>query len=203
METTIYIIRHAQSRQSKKVFHSEWPLSDVGSRQAQELSALIHHLPIEHVISSPFVRCLDTIKPFVDRRSVPMAVHDDLRERYITDVVVDNFQEIWLQSWRDFNYKLPGCESSAEAKSRFAQAMDQIVTTHSGKTIGVSTHGNVIGLFLHHIDPSNHIEAAENLRNPDVLRIVHKKTKYFWDRDFKLPGLDDIATHHSKTPVDR
>lgn len=203
MKTTIYFIRHAQSHPSAKLFHSEWPLSELGRKQASKLALLIEYLEIQKMISSPFVRCLDTIKPFVTNSQVDVEVHDDLRERYIVDKLVDNFSEIWKKSWDDFHFSLPGCESSHQAQQRFSNAIELIVKKHRGSTLGISTHGNVLGLFLNHINPIFHIEEAETIRNPDVLKIIAHSDGYEWDRTFFIPGLDDLATDHKSTPIDK
>ena len=57
-----------------------------------------------------------------------------------------------------------------------------------------------MGLFLNHIDPAFGREQAEGLKNPDVVRVV-ASDRLVWDREFRLPGLEDIATDHKETPV--
>lgn len=100
METVIYFIRHAQSRPSSQIHHADWPLSELGAQQAKQLAEVIRHLNIVHLISSPYRRCIDTIKPFIDTFEVPMNIHENLRERYASDTFVDNFYELWCKSWK-------------------------------------------------------------------------------------------------------
>ena len=78
-----------------------------------------------------------------------------------------------------------------------------ISNTDVGEIIGVSTHGNVMGLFLNSIDPTAGIGEAEKLKNPDVLKILIDGDGITWDRGFELPGLAQIATDHLKTPMDK
>ena len=204
MQTQIYFIRHAQSHPTSKLTHQHWPLSDLGRNQATRLATILESVQLDHVICSPFIRCRDTVGPLVSQRKLPFSIHEDLRERCVVENLVtrDEFDHIWIRSWEDFHFKMPGTESSHEAKTRFVAAMDEIVETHPGKTIGVSTHGNVLALFLHHIDEMNHRETAETIRNPDIIKITHKDFKYTWDRTFKVDGLDELATFHHQTPMD-
>jgi 2,3-bisphosphoglycerate-dependent phosphoglycerate mutase len=203
MDTVIYFIRHAQSRPSVRLQHHEWPLSNLGRAQAVKLVPLIANLQIQRVISSPFIRCLDTVAPFVSESKLPLDIHDDLRERHVVDTVVGDFSEIWKKSWADFHFSMPGCESSFQAQTRFVNAVAELVDRHHGSVLGISTHGNVLGLFLNFIDARFHQQEADKIRNPDVLKIVVRSGRYEWDQDFSVPGLDELATHYAATPVEK
>ena len=67
----------------------------------------------------------------------------------------------------------------------------------------VCSHGNVIGLFLHHAEPGAGKLEAEAIRNPDVLRITYDGARYAWDRSFDLAALHEFATDHTETPMRR
>ncbi len=82
-------------------------------------------------------------------------------------------------------------------------AMDHIARSHAGRTVAVATHGNVISLFLNALDPGFSRREAENLRNPDLLRVVFAGGATRWDSGFRLPGLAEISTHHRETPIRR
>lgn len=199
-ETTIYLIRHAQSHPSTRLHYSEWPLSAVGQIQAEKLVDLLETLGIEALFSSPFARCLRTVQPFAGKAGFDVVVKEDLRERLAVKEIVRDFQEIWRRSWDDFNFSLPGCESSLDAQQRFVAAVKDIFAGCSHKTIGISTHGHVMGLFLNHIDRDFGREQADRLTNPDVVRVV-ARDRLVWDREFRLPGLENIATDYKETPV--
>jgi 2,3-bisphosphoglycerate-dependent phosphoglycerate mutase len=202
VETVIYFIRHAQSFQTVKLSHSEWPLSELGKKQAKSLALLLQNLKIEKVISSPIIRCRETVRPFIETSNVELEINDDLRERHVVDSVVDNFYEIWQRSWSDFDFAVTGCESSRQAQSRFVTAVKEIAQVHKGATLGISTHGNVLGLFFNFLDSAFNIKEAEKIRNPDVLRVVANDGGFEWDQEFSLPDLNQIATDHSSTPND-
>jgi 2,3-bisphosphoglycerate-dependent phosphoglycerate mutase len=202
MRTTVYLIRHAQSRPTLETHHSQLPLSDLGQQQAISLVSLLESLDIAKLYSSPYLRCLDTIGPFADRSRLDVVIDHDLRERLVSECLIPDFEQVWARSWTDFDFRLPGCESSSAAQERFCKAVRRIVAENPGATIAISSHGNVIGLLLNHLDNSCAREQAERLMNPDVIRLVATETTLSWDRDFRLPGLRDIATTWQIIPIE-
>jgi len=201
MTTTAYLIRHAQSHPSSSLPEHAWPLSELGRRQSERLGALLEPLGIIRLHSSPYIRCLGTIGPFARRRGIEIVANDGLRERNIAGGVVDNFKEIWLRSWQDFSFSLPGCETSFEAQRRFLGAIRRILQRETG-VIGISTHGAVLALLLNHLDSGYGPDDADQLMNPDVLKLDFVDGELSWDRAFRLPGIDAVATHHAETPID-
>ena len=201
MTTTLYLIRHAQSLQSPNQHYSEWPLSEVGELQSEKLAGLLTPLGIEKIFSSPYIRCLQTIQPFKKASGIDVDVRDDLREQLIADEFMDGFLDVWRKCWSDFSYAYPNCESCFEAQTRFVAEMMNIVSENGKTTIGISSHGAVISLFLNHIDRVFTRKNSEQLKNPDVFRVTYDGKKLFWDRDFKLGGIDDITSDFRDTPV--
>lgn len=196
MVKTLYLIRHAQSLPSETVHHTQWPLSPRGTRQAEALAGLLSPLRIRALYSSPFPRCLQTIDPFARRTGLPVVVRDGLRERLLSQTPIRGLEPIWVRSWDDFSFALLGCETSTEASARFIDAIEAVLEASGEDTVGVCTHGNVIGLFLHHLDPAYGREDAERITNPDVFRLRIDGTTCVWDDRFALPGLEEIVSNH-------
>jgi 2,3-bisphosphoglycerate-dependent phosphoglycerate mutase len=197
------LIRHAQSHPTSRLHYSAWPLSSTGKSQAEALASLLEPLGIERLFSSPFRRCLQTVRPFSRKRGISITIREGLRERLVAREIMDGFGEIWRRSWEDFDYALPGCETSRTAQQRFVAAMTGIVEESGASAIALSTHGAVIGLFLNWIDAAAGRRETEALRNPDVLRVQTRNGAFAWDRDFRLPGIEEISTDHRDTPVSR
>ena len=178
-------------------------MSARGVRQSEQLSELLEPLGIRQVFSSPFVRCLETVTPFTSKGKIQVIVNEDLRERLVAKKLIDGFYEVWRRSWEDFDFALPSCETSAKAQQRFVKAVKAITEEHAPNPIAISTHGNVIGLFLNWVDNSVGRKETEQLKNPDVVRVVRRDDKFTWDRNFRLRGLETITTDHGETPVER
>ncbi len=199
---TLYLVRHAQCLPKKSQPFSDWSLSPVGARQAEELAGLLAPLEIANVCSSPFVRALETARPFAHRHGLVIRVVDDLRERLLTNEAGLPSDEVWRRSWEDLGFCLPGCESSLAAQARISRAIGGIVQSING-TSAVFTHGNVISLFLNALTGTVGRAEAETLTNPDVLKISWRGGAFAWDRAFRLPGLARIATDHRETPTEQ
>ena len=202
MQKTAYLIRHAQSQPSSKLAEPDWPLSERGKEQAVRLSPMLESLDIDRLYSSPYLRTLSTIDPFARKRELNVVVDPDLRERKITDRVRKDFPELWMRSWKDFSFALPGCENSFDAQRRFVGAVSRIVMDEASPTIGISAHGNVIALMLNYLEPGYGWEEADGLRNPDVIKLDLGDRGLRWDRSFRLEGIDNIVTFHEDTPID-
>ena len=200
---TVYLVRHAQSAPSAELPDPEWPLSPRGRAQAEHLATVLAALGIEEVHTSPYVRCRDTIAPFIAASSRPMHQHHDLRERKIAAGLIDDFPSVWRQSWADFAFALPGCETSHATQDRIHAAVLGICARSTAKTIAISSHGNALSLLLHRADPRFDVVRATAMRNPDVLRMTYRAGSLAWDDGWSAPDLDGFASHHDETPFPR
>ena len=63
------------------------PLSEVGRKQARALVELHAHRPIARLLTSPYLRCLQTIEPLATARGLAVEEEDALREGVAFDVV--------------------------------------------------------------------------------------------------------------------
>lgn len=203
METYLYLVRHAQSNPSVTLEESKWPLSALGRTQAQALVEMLAPLGISKMSSSPYLRCVETIRPFADKFGIEMTSRDGLREHLLTKGIIEGFFDVWKRSWDDFSFALPGCETAFSAQARIMAEIQGIVNKEPGKVLGISSHGNVIGLFLNHLDASFHRAQTQQMKNPDVFKVVHRGGCFEWDRAFVLPGLEKISTNHADSPIDR
>jgi 2,3-bisphosphoglycerate-dependent phosphoglycerate mutase len=200
--TTLYLIRHAQSHRSTRVHQSEFPLSTVGLDQARMLVQVLGTLGIEKIYSSPYRRCRETIAPFAEHSALEVKVHEHLHERLIPNAFHAAWAEDWRRSWEDFDLCALGGESQRQAQTRFVAALQWIAADNSGHVVGVSSHGNVIGLFLHHLDRSFDRLATDAMRNPDLFRVIWNDGAFEWDKTFRAAGIDAFGTHHDASPLD-
>jgi 8-oxo-dGTP diphosphatase len=77
-----YVVRHAKAGDRE-----EWqgddrlrPLTKSGRQQAGALAEVLKNEPIDRILSSPYVRCLQTVEPLAARRKVPIEPRKDLEE---------------------------------------------------------------------------------------------------------------------------
>jgi phosphohistidine phosphatase SixA len=87
---TIYLVRHAKagSRRDWTADDDLRPLSPTGHRQAVRIADALVDVGATRVVSSPFVRCRQTLDPLAQRLRLPLELSDALAEgASITDTV--------------------------------------------------------------------------------------------------------------------
>lgn len=78
----LYLVRHAKAGDRE-----EWegddrlrPLSKPGRHQAEALVDVFKELPVEHIVSSPYLRCVQTVEPLAAHRGLRIETTDALAE---------------------------------------------------------------------------------------------------------------------------
>jgi len=77
-----YVVRHAKAGD-----RAEWtgddrmrPLSKPGQRQAEALAEMLEREPIDKILSSGYLRCMQTVEPLGTRRELPVEAVKELEE---------------------------------------------------------------------------------------------------------------------------
>jgi 8-oxo-dGTP diphosphatase len=83
----ILLIRHgsAGSREHWEGDDRLRPLDPRGRRQAQALPALLVEFEIVRIVSSPYVRCIETVEPLAAARGLEVEPLEDLAEEHQHD----------------------------------------------------------------------------------------------------------------------
>jgi 8-oxo-dGTP diphosphatase len=78
----VYLVRHAKAGDREEWSEDDVlrPLTRKGRAQAEGLVTLFRDLPVDLVLTSPYVRCVQTVRPLAIARSVPLEEHDVLAE---------------------------------------------------------------------------------------------------------------------------
>jgi 8-oxo-dGTP diphosphatase len=79
---TVYVVRHAKagSRRQWKGEDAERPLSKRGQTQARAIAKRLSAAGVTRVVSSPYVRCRETVEPLARRTHVELETSDALAE---------------------------------------------------------------------------------------------------------------------------
>lgn len=79
----LIVVRHAKAkpRSSWSRAEGDRPLAATGRRQATAVNRLLQAWTPQRVVSSPWVRCVQTISPYVTQRSAKLKLVDALTER--------------------------------------------------------------------------------------------------------------------------
>lgn len=196
----VFLIRHAEAPYDSSIPDPNRPLSTRGRQQAIDLARLVGRFGIEEIHTSPYERCLHTIAPLSEILGLkPYTVHD-LREREFTEYHVEDWAETWKTAWMDPDFSFRDGESGKQAQERMYTAVESIITSSTARTLAISSHGNVIALFLQRIDTTYTFEHACAIRNPDVFRVTFDDKKLRWDKTFDLDALKTISTAFGVDP---
>lgn len=77
-----YLVRHAKAGD-----RDEWegddrlrPLTKSGHKQAEGIKEQLQDIPIRRIVSSPYLRCVQTVEPLARARGLPIDLNDGLAE---------------------------------------------------------------------------------------------------------------------------
>ena len=115
--THLYYVRHAQPDYS---VHDDLtrPLTEKGMRDCALVTDFLTDKSIDRVFSSPYKRAVDTVQPFAAQAHLPVTLIDDLRERRIDSVWIDDFESFCKAQWADFDYRYKDGECLREVQEQ-------------------------------------------------------------------------------------
>jgi 8-oxo-dGTP diphosphatase len=87
---SIYLVRHARAGDRGRWSGEDWlrPLSRAGHEQARELVTVLQDSHFDRVLSSRYVRCMETVVPLAGARGLPIEVEESLAEGGDTEAVL-------------------------------------------------------------------------------------------------------------------
>ena len=167
MSKTIYIVRHCKATGQ----HPDGPLTPEGAAQATQLADRLAVIPIEWIISSPFLRATQSIAPLAQRLGLPIATDARLAERILSTADLPDWLAALQSTFDDLDRCFEGGESSRMAMQRAVAVVRECVLHCADITLLV-THGNLMTLLLKHFDPQIGFVEWQRLTNPDVYRVM-------------------------------
>jgi 2,3-bisphosphoglycerate-dependent phosphoglycerate mutase len=142
-------------------------LTERGLAQAEALADFLAAHPIDRVVSSPYLRARQTIAPFAARARLAVGIDERLRERGVVHDAGGGWREVVRASFGDLDHPAPGWEPARAAQARGLAAIDFDLRVGHGLT-ALATHGQLMSLVLHSIDPAFGFDGWQALSNPDV-----------------------------------
>lgn len=139
------------------------PLTAEGLAQARALATFLAGHPVDLVVSSPYRRARETAAPFAAAAGVPVEIEPRLAERRLSGEPLDDWLDVIRASFDDHDLAAPGGESAREVIHRASAALEEIARRPL-----IVSHGNLLSLFLHSIDPRFGFAGWKSLSNPDV-----------------------------------
>lgn len=177
MNKTIYIIRHCEATGQD----SDATLTEKGKEQAKELAVFLSGKKINRIISSPFLRAVQTIDPLAAKNNLKIETDNRLQERVLSSVSMPDWMTKLEATYKDLDLKHEGGESSNEATGRIVEVVNDLRASDAMNSIIVA-HGGIISLLLHYYDKSAGFEVWRKLSNPDVFALQISDDNYQLER---------------------
>ncbi|OLV15887.1 histidine phosphatase family protein [Deinococcus marmoris] len=153
------LIRHAKASGQAP----DAPLTAEGQEQAHRLASQLAQHGITRMVSSPWLRAVDTAQPLATALGLSIETDERLTERVLSGHDLPHWQTALRASFLDPERVIDSGESGTTAKARALAALKD-AEDPQGLT-AIFTHGNLLALLLG-LDYGGWAE----LRNPDVWR---------------------------------
>lgn len=173
----IYIVRHCEALGQPP----ESQLTERGSKQAEFLSEFFSNIKIDRIISSPFLRAIQSVEPLREKINLEIDIDERLSERILSTIDLPDWLEKLKITFSDMELKFEGGESSQEAMNRVVNVIEDILKSKNENTI-IVTHGNLMSLLLKHFNNDFGFEQWKALSNPDVFLLHFKNNETTFQR---------------------
>ena len=169
MKNTYILLRHAHSRFSNDDFNRT--LSEKGFSSLGQLEFL-NSFNIDYYFSSPYKRAFETVNSSPVQYD-KIVLDDRLRERKLSTRFIEDseFEETIQYLWQNPDKSLIGGESNREALNRILDLFSDLEERCSGKTILLSSHGNLLGILINHFDSSFDYKKWGQMTFPDCFLV--------------------------------
>lgn len=168
----IYLIRHCKAEGQEQAAK----LTTEGVAQSHQLAEFLADKNIDYIVTSPFVRAIETIIPFCKKIGMDYSVDNRLEERVLSSKNLDNWMDLLKESYEYLDLVYEGGESSREAMNRGMEVINEVMKG-SYHNAAVVTHGALMSLILKYFDSSIGYAEWSKLTNPDIYVISYDNQK--------------------------
>lgn len=197
--TNIYFVRHAEPNfNNHNDFERE--LSEKGLNDTKLVTDFLSDKSIEIILSSPYKRAVDTVRPFADNENLPVHTIDGFRERKVDNIWIEDFNSFVKKQWQDFSYKLSDGESLNEVQARNINALKTVLDKYKNKNIIVGSHGTALSTVINYYYPSFSCSDFEKIKGlmPFIVRFVFEGSKIMSITSFDLLNATENAIYKRK-----
>lgn len=168
MSTRLFLVRHAHADYRPDEMR---PLSAKGRLDALRVADILEPEGPEAIYSSPYRRARQTVEPLARRLGLEIRQEPNLRERSMGESRQQDWETAVRRTWDDFTFAHPGGETNEQALRRAAAVRRAVDRHHRGERVVLATHGNLLVLLLHGLDPTLGFELWRSLTFPDIYRL--------------------------------
>ena len=190
--TTIYMIRHGESKANEKdvfIGHTDLELTDLGAKQAEITAEYLKSITPDVIYSSDLKRAWCTAQATAKHYGMEVLPEQGIREIYagqweyvpFAQLMVDypeSFGNIWCKDIA--NARCDGGESVAEVYDRVVKTVRTIALRHPGQTVFLFSHATPIRTMAVHAmgKPAAEVGALPWPSNASVTKIAFDGEKF-------------------------
>lgn len=193
MKTEIILVRHSEPLKLQmflkngnlQELNELIPLSLNGELKAKEMSQKEIFNDVSVVISSKYIRALDTAKYIVERNDCKFVVDSDLGERKLGTENRD--KKFWVTQLIEPDAKVKDGESQKEVRNRMLSVVKESLNKYRGGKIVLVSHATAITFLLMNwcnleevelenkrrkLTFNNNVVINDNFMTPDIFKLV-------------------------------
>jgi len=193
----VLLVRHAEPIPvgSEGIADDDRPLTEAGRAAAAELATELDEYQVTAVYSSPYARSLETVSPIARRRGLEVQLLADLRERRLSAQPMDDWRTVLERAWTDADFAPPGGEPGRSAQRRAVGILDLLRSRHpDGGRLVLGSHGNLISLMLHALEPAVDFAFHMAMPTPAVYRLAHDGLRWRVMGGHGFASVEDAAS---------
>jgi probable phosphoglycerate mutase len=184
----VYLIRHAQTAwnvEGRAQGHTDIPLDEHGSAQAERVGAAFAGVPLGRVLSSDLSRCSDTAQKIAEATEAELELLSELRERSFGEWEGLPYEGVWSNMAALMGPEMPreGVQPpNGESIRAVWQRLDAVVhrLVHIEEPVAVVTHGGSSALLLAKLLKGS-IESARSFRfGNTAITELHRRPEGFF-----------------------
>jgi len=180
--TRLIIIRHGETDwniEGRYQGQADPPLNKKGFSQARKLASELTKTGLDVIFSSPLQRAFQTAKVIAEPLNIPVNIEPRLMEIHqgewqtllVTEIAARYPEVFHLWETQPWTVRIPGGESIFQVQQRVNAAVDEMVSQHRNKCIGLVCHRIPISL----------IKMRYQGLNPDLVRSIQLPNTY-WEQ---------------------
>ena len=166
MAARLLLVRHCEATGQEPGA----PLTPRGVRESWALADFLAAYPVDAIVTSAYLRARQTADPLAELRRLETVVDPRLNERNLSPSPIENWQQVLRDSFANLDLRAPGGESANDVLRRAWPALAALLCSTCDLPV-VVTHGNLLALVLHSVDPAFGYAGWERLSNPDVYEL--------------------------------
>lgn len=185
--TRLYFVRHAETDYSDRSDGFR-QLSTEGAAACPAVTEFLSDKAIDAVVSSPYVRAVDTLRDFAESHNFRIRIIPELRERRVGKEWLEDFEEFCRRQWEDFDYSLEGGESLAQVQRRNISALKKILAEYRGKSVAIGTHGTSLCTVLSYYIPGFGYDDFARIRPlmPHIVRLDFEGQQLVGHKEYNI-----------------